>query len=214
MWAQLRATFNKVIVGTTDSARASKAAQKQSPPDRRKLLLTLLLAVAISALVIALATHFRDELAALGRVGLLGLFLLSVLGNATVIIPAPAFAVACAAAPIYGPLSTGLVAGVGSAVGEMTGYMAGYGGTAILPQGRIYRRLRFLMRRFGPVFIFILALIPNPLFDVGGLIAGMLKMSPLVFWLATAAGKSLRLSLVALVCSGSLPLLIELLAPR
>ncbi len=212
MWAQIRATFNKIIVGPAEPATTGP---KAAPPAHRgQLIFTLILAIAISTAVIVLTTYFRDDIAALGRVGLLGLFFLSALGNATVIIPAPAFAVACAAAPIYGVLSTGLVAGVGSAVGEMTGYMAGYGGTAILPQGRIYRRLRFFMRRLGPILIFVLALIPNPLFDVGGLIAGALKMHPLTFWLATAAGKSLRLTLVALACNGSLPFIIELLGSQ
>jgi len=211
MWAQIRATF-KMIVGPAEPA---KTAPRAAPPAHRgRLIFTLILAIAISAAVIVLTTYFRDDIAALGRIGLLGLFFLSALGNATVIIPAPAFVVACAAAPIYGAISTGLVAGVGSAVGEMTGYMAGYGGTAILPQGRVYRRLRFLMRRLGPIFIFVLALIPNPLFDIGGLIAGVLKMHPLVFWLATAAGKSLRLILVALACNGSLPFIMELLGSQ
>jgi membrane protein YqaA with SNARE-associated domain len=209
MWAQIRATLNKITVGSAKPSQPSRPAPEAPVPDRRKLIFTLLLAIAISAAVIVLTTYFRDEIAALGRIGLLGLFFLSALGNATVIIPAPAFVVACAAAPIYGPLATGLVAGIGSAVGEMTGYMAGYGGTAVLPQGKTYRRLRFLMRRWGPLFIFALALIPNPLFDVGGLTAGALKMPPLAFWAATAAGKALRLLLVALACNGSLPFVME-----
>lgn len=169
----------------------------------------LALAIVISVAVILLSARFRDALIAFGQLGLLGLFVLSVVGNATVLMPAPAFVVACAAAPIYGVLATGLVAGVGSAVGEMTGYMAGYGGTAVLPQGKLYQRTHNLMERFGPLMIFALALFPNPIFDVGGLIAGVLKMHPFAFFLATAAGKAMRLVLVALACNGGLPLLMQ-----
>ncbi len=178
-------------------------------PHRGRAAVMLVLAIVISVAVILLSARFRDALIAFGQLGLLGLFVLSVVGNATVLIPAPAFVVACAAAPIYGVLATGLVAGVGSAVGEMTGYMAGYGGTAVLPQGKLYQRMHDLMERFGPFMIFAMALFPNPIFDVGGLVAGVLKMHPLAFFLATAAGKAMRLTLVALACNGGLPLLMQ-----
>lgn len=184
-----------------------------TPKSRLRALFLLGLALAISGAVIFLSAHFRDVLIAFGQLGLVGLFVLSVVGNATVFIPAPAFVVACAAGPIYGSLATGLVAGAGSAIGELTGYMAGYGGTAVLPQGRIYQHLHTLMRRFGPLMIFVMAALPNPAFDVGGLIAGALKMRPLVFVAATAAGKATRLTLVAYVCTGGLPWLAHLIRP-
>lgn len=180
---------------------------------RAKAIAALLLAIAISAAVLALSTRFRDALLAFGQLGLIGLFVLSVIGNATVFIPAPAFVVACAAGPIYGPLATGLVAGIGSAVGEMTGYLAGYGGTAVLPQGQVYQRLHALMSRYGPAVIFVLAALPNPAFDVGGLIAGALKMHPVVFLLATAAGKAVRLMLVAWACNSGVPWLTQIVNP-
>jgi membrane protein YqaA with SNARE-associated domain len=183
------------------------------PVQRAKAIAALILAIAISAGVIALSTHFRDALLAFGQLGLVGLFVLSVIGNATVFIPAPAFVVACAAGPIYGPLATGVVAGFGSAIGELTGYMAGYGGTAVLPQGQLYQRLANLMRRYGPLVIFVMAALPNPAFDVGGLIAGALKMHPLAFVIATAIGKALRLAIVAAACTGGIPWLAQFVGP-
>lgn len=171
---------------------------------RAKAIAALMLAIAISAGVIALSTHFRDALLAFGQLGLVGLFVLSIIGNATVFIPAPVFVVACAAGPIYGPIVTGVVAGFGSAIGELTGYMAGYGGTAVLPQGQLYQRLANLMRRYGPLVIFVLAALPNPAFDVGGLIAGALKMHPLAFVIATALGKAVRLTIIAAACTGAI----------
>lgn len=185
-----------------------------TPTSRRRALLMLGLALIISAAVLYLSTHFRDALITFGQLGLVGLFVLSIIGNATVFIPAPAFVVACAAGPIYGALTTGVVAGFGSAIGELTGYMAGYGGTAVLPQGRAYQHLHRLMVRFGPLVIFIMAALPNPAFDVGGLMAGALKMKPLVFLAATAAGKILRLMLVAYACTGGLPWLAHLIQPH
>lgn len=232
MWAQLR-SVRKMLFGEAESVaapgadRAPLAPQPlqvgKSPsaeetvalpdPHRGRAVVMLILAIVISVAVILLSARFRDALLAFGQLGLIGLFVLSVVGNATVLIPAPVFVVACAAAPIYGILATGIVSGIGSAVGEMTGYMAGYGGTAVLPQGKIYQRMHNLMERFGPLVIFVLALLPNPMFDVGGLIAGILKMHPFTFFLATAAGKAIRLTLVALACNGGLPLLTQFIDP-
>lgn len=180
---------------------------------RMRAALMFVLAALISIGVIVLSNRFRDALLAFGQFGLVGLLLLSIIGNATVFIPAPVFVVACAAGPIYGPIATGVVAGVGSAIGEMTGYMAGYGGTAVLPQGQMYLRMHDLMRRFGPIVIFVLSALPNPAFDVGGLIAGALKMNPLAFFAATALGKVLRLGIVAFACVGGIPWLNHVINP-
>lgn len=198
----------------TEAAVEEEPLPPPTPKSRLRALLMLGLALIISGAVLYLSTHFRDVLIAFGQLGLIGLFVLSIVGNATVFIPAPAFVVACAAGPIYGALATGLVAGVGSAIGELTGYMAGYGGTAVLPQGRMYQHLHALMKRYGPLVIFVMAALPNPAFDVGGLIAGMLKMRPLVFLIATAAGKVLRLMLVAYACTGGLPWLAHIIQPQ
>ncbi|BCX04774.1 MAG: hypothetical protein KatS3mg053_2712 [Candidatus Roseilinea sp.] len=233
MWAQLR-SVRKMLFGKAESVAAPGADRApivpqplpvaESPsaeettalpdPHRGRAVVMLILAIVISVAVILLSARFRDALLAFGQLGLIGLFVLSVVGNATVLIPAPVFVVACAAAPIYGVLATGIVSGIGSAVGEMTGYMAGYGGTAVLPQGKIYQRMHNLMERFGPLVIFVLALLPNPMFDVGGLIAGILKMHPFAFFLAAAAGKAIRLALVALACNGGLPLLTQFIDPH
>jgi len=217
MWMPLR-NLRRALFGQSRTAPGPSAQQLQGAPPadvhRGRAVAMLILAIVISIAVIVLSTRFRDALIAFGQLGLAGLFVLSVVGNATVLIPAPAFVVACAAAPIYGVLATGLVAGTGSALGEMTGYMAGYGGTAVLPQGRTYQRLHNLMENFGPLVIFLMALVPNPMFDVGGLMAGVLRMHPLAFLLAAIAGKSVRLILVALACNGGLPFLTQFFDPN
>ncbi|PJF47799.1 MAG: DedA family protein [Chloroflexi bacterium] len=221
MWTQLHSIGERIFHWRRTSA--SEQAAGETPMDttaervlknRDRAVVMFIVAIAISVAVLLLSTRFRDVLIAFGQLGLVGLFILSAVGNATVIIPAPAFVVACAAAPIYGVLHTGLIAGAGSAVGEMTGYMAGYGGTAVLPQGERYQRLHDLTERFGPVVVFLLALLPNPLFDLGGLAAGALKMHPLAFLFATFSGKAVRFMLIALACRGGLPFLTGLFDPN
>lgn len=179
----------------------------EKPHTRWKGILMLFLAVAFSLLIVFLTTRYHAELRGLGHAGYLGLFLISVLGNATIITPAPVFVVACAAGMVYGPLMVGLVSGLGSALGELTGYYAGYGGSSVVPEGKLYQKLEQFMRKRGMLAIFLLAAIPNPLFDVGGMIAGILKMPVLKFVAAAWLGKAIRLSLMAYICLGGLPFL-------
>ena len=49
------------------------------------------------------------------------------------------------------------------------------------------------------LIVFLLALVPNPVFDVGGVLAGALRMPVFRFLLACWAGKSVRLIAIALL---------------
>jgi membrane protein DedA with SNARE-associated domain len=66
------------------------------------------------------------------------------------------------------------------------------------------------MERHGMLAIFLLAAIPNPIFDVGGLIAGVLKMPVWRFLLAAIIGKSIRLGFTAWACVSGIPLIEQL----
>jgi membrane protein YqaA with SNARE-associated domain len=188
--------------------------QPLTPGQRLRQMLPLLAAILITIIVGGLGVYYRAELMSLGRYGLIGIFLINLINNATVILPAPfGIALTCLFAGVAHPLLVAVAGGLGSAVGEFTAYMAGSGGNAVIPHGRIYRLMRYYIRKAGVVFIFLLAAIPNPLFDVGGLIAGALKMPPLVFLAATFAGKTVRYVLIVYGCLGGLPLLGHLLRP-
>jgi membrane protein YqaA with SNARE-associated domain len=174
-------------------------------------ILLLILAVGISLAIVWFTNRYQAELRNLGDYGYLGLFVISIIGNATLIIPAPVFVVACAAGMIYGPIGVGVVAGLGSAIGELTGYMAGAGGKALIPQGKRYEQLTRFMQRHGMLAIFLLGAIPNPIFDVGGIIAGALRMKGWKFIVAAWAGKAIRLGITAWACQSGIPLLQQLL---
>ncbi len=55
--------------------------------------------------------------------------------------------------------------------------------------------------------LFLLAALPNPIFDVGGIIAGVLKMPVWKFLMAAIVGKTIRLGLTAWACVSGIPLL-------
>ena len=182
-------------------------ADTPKPKSRLGQIMSLLLAVGFSLVIIIITNQYREQIQNLGHGGYIGLFVISIIGNATLFLPAPVFVVACAAGLALGPISVGIVAGTGAAIGELTGYLAGYGGKVIVPEGELYQRLHAFMDRHGMLAILLLAAIPNPIFDVGGIIAGVLKMPVWKFLIAAAIGKSIRLGVTAYACQAGIPLL-------
>jgi len=53
------------------------------------------------------------------------------------------------------------------------------------------------MRKYGDVTILVLAFIPNPLFDVAGAIAGILRMPVWKFLIYCVIGKILKMMMFA-----------------
>ena len=140
----------------------------------------------------------RDHIQEFAVYGYPGIFIISFVGNATLILPAPSFAIVFAVGGALNPLLVGVVAGLGATLGELTGYLAGVGGRYAIENRKLYNRIERWMSKGGPLVIFLLALIPNPAFDLGGIVAGALKMPVWQFVLAAWAGKSIRFILLAL----------------
>lgn len=158
----------------------------------------VLASVAITAAIFIFADRIRD----LGQYGYPGVFVVSLVGNATLILPAPYYVVVGALGVALNPLLLGIVAGLGASLGELTGYLAGVGGRAVIENRATYERIERWMRKSGMLVIFLLAAIPNPVFDVGGISAGALRMPVWKFLLACWAGKTVRLTVLALLGKG------------
>ncbi len=167
--------------------------EKDEPMLSGKNLLSLLGAIAISAAAIFLFSQvefFRN-------MGYAGIFLISLISSATVFLPLPGFAVVFAMGAYLNPLLVGIAAGAGSGIGEISGYLAGFAGHDAVTRTKIYRAHKEQIIKCGPFAIFVLAFIPNPLFDIAGVASGALKMPWWQFLLATTAGKILRYIIVA-----------------
>ena len=63
------------------------------------------------------------------------------------------------------------------------------------------------MRRRGGATLFALGLIPNPAFDVAGILAGALRLPVTTFLMATGSGKVLRNVVVAWLAAQGVGLL-------
>jgi membrane protein YqaA with SNARE-associated domain len=162
-----------------------------TPPRRRLTIVRVLTAVAL-IVALAAALVFRDRIQELARYGYAAVFLVGLVSNATLIFPVPGLAVSSVLGSVLNPWIVGLVAGVGQALGELTGYMAGYSGQTWVNDHARYDRLVRWMQQYGVLAVFVLALIPNPLFDVAGMVAGVLRLGVVRFLLSCAAGKVIK----------------------
>lgn len=159
-------------------------------------ILTLALALIISISVFVIGRYIDPE--QFKRYGYPGVFIISVLGNATIILPAPSLAVVSMTGAFLNPWLVGLVAGIGEPLGELTGYLAGYSGKAVVENRDNYDKVVSWTRRYGLAVIFALSVIPNPLFDLAGIAAGALQIPVYKFLLVCWAGKTIKTTLFAL----------------
>lgn len=139
----------------------------------------------------------RDKVSQLGVFGYPGIFLISMLSNASLILPIPGVLFTSAMGAVFNPWWVALAAGSGATLGELSGYMAGFSGQGIVENRKWYDRVSAWIKDYGDFTIFILALIPNPLFDIGGMVAGALRMPLWRFLLFCWLGKIGKMLLFA-----------------
>jgi uncharacterized membrane protein YdjX (TVP38/TMEM64 family) len=140
---------------------------------------------------------FRDRVSELGNLGYLGAFLVSLVGNATVVLPVPTFVLIFAFGAAFNPFLVGLVTGLGGTIGEMTCYLLGFSGRGVVENRQLYDRAVRWLQKWGALTVFVFALTPSP-FDVMGMVAGLLRYPFWKFFLATLCGKIIKYIVFAL----------------
>mgnify|MGYP001187721272 CR=1 FL=1 len=142
--------------------------------------------------IIALTVYaylMRDRFREFAQYGLLGSFVVEFIANASIALPIPGSLITAAISPFVPPILLILVASLGASLGELSGYLAGLGGKTIIEKSKWFPTVERYMQKYGGVTILVLAAIPNPIFDMAGLAAGMLRMHPLKFFLWCWGGK-------------------------
>ena len=170
--------------------------------------LILVFVLVVVGVIFYLYRYQPERIEALKGYGYLGVFLISLSLNATLVLPAGnmlLMAMMATALPQYtcfgicfaAPYVVGVVGGLGAAIGESTGYLAGFGGQAALEKKKnLYLRLECWLKKWGMGLIFLLSALPL-LFDVMGLVAGALRFPYWKFFVATWMGRTLVYTLVS-----------------
>ena len=173
-------------------------------------LLTLAAVLGPSIALLLLPEWFHLDEQSLGGLGYVGVFVANLASTVTVFIPVPGLTalgqvLILDQGKVQNPVLVGLAGGSGMALGEITAYVAGmYGGQMAaghtVPGPRWTRRLveraisliDRLMDHFGMLTLFVLSVIPNPVFEIAGLTAGAVRMPFGRFMSAVFVGKVLR----------------------
>ena len=175
----------------------------RTPFDWKTTILRVLALVAVVGITV-LVFSIRDRVEEFAAFGYPGIFLIALLANATVFLPAPGVAVVFAMGAIFNPIFVGLAAGTGGALGELSGYLAGYSGQAVVERMDIYNRIDPWIKKYGGWAILILSAVPNPFFDIAGVAAGMSKMPMPRFLFFCWLGQLIKMTLFALAGAYSL----------
>ena len=197
----------------TDKAGRGRALVRQSVEDlepsqvleaagrfRWRLEYTLLVGVALMLTLFAIGFfYFSTNVSNLRSYGYFGVFIINVVGAASILLPSPAAASVLGGGALLDDFLgvpawfwVGIVAGLGEAIGEFSGYAAGYGGRVFFEDRPSYARLRRWMERRGALTLFLMSTVPNPAFDLVGLAAGAVQMPMRRFFFSVLAGKVIK----------------------
>jgi len=193
----------------TPSTQAASLRETSGQPGRSKFQMNVLRILALLAAIglTIFIYMIRDRVDDFAAFGYPGIFLIALLANATILLPAPGVAVIYAMGAIFNPFGVGLAAGTGGAIGELSGYLAGFSGQAVIERTDIYDRIKPWVNKYGGWAILVLSAIPNPFFDVAGIAAGMAKMPIHTFLIFTWIGQLIKMTLFALAGKYSIQLI-------
>jgi len=179
------------------SARSLRVTNKPPGSNLRTNLLRVISLLAVIAITVYIYS-IRDHVKEFAQFGYAGIFLIALMANVTILLPAPGVAIIYAMGALFNPLWVGLSAGTGGALGELSGYLAGFSGQAVVERTDIYDRFKPWVEKYGGWAILVLSAIPNPFFDVAGIAAGIAKMPIQTFLIFTWIGQLIKMTLFAI----------------
>jgi membrane protein YqaA with SNARE-associated domain len=145
--------------------------------------------------------------------GYLGIFLASLIGNASIILPLPSAIFIFIGGKFLNPFLVGIVAAIGGAIGELTAYALGAGGGGLFKKGKgkrkneikkmkkkeggwFIRANKWFQSHNGFLIVFIFSVLPLP-HDVIGIICGAIRYDIKKFFIATLLGRLVMYTFIA-----------------
>ena len=145
---------------------------------------------AIALLAVVYSELVHDHLQGAGYVAV---FVITMVASSTIILPAPAaISVGAFAVALDNIWAVGVVAATGQQVGELTGYYLGWAGNPAVARMRGYTPIHRWMVKRGLLTLFVLAVVPNPFFDIAGMVAGATRFGVFKFVAASWPGLVLK----------------------
>lgn len=168
----------------------------------KKLLRIILNVLAISFVIsaILIAFFYRGFIEKYAVTGYFGVFVSCIVSTATILLPAPSLFVVIQYAQFLNPVLVLIIGGLGTSLGELLGYVLGRSSNNLLQMDTEKRLFKWFKKK-PELMVFLFALIPAPVFDIVGIMAGMIKMYPIRFWIPCFVGKTLKFGFYFLVAN-------------
>ncbi len=204
--------MSQIIAAEEEKAACDSIWRRRWVKTTVMIALFLVVSFGMSALITWGASRINLPLNDYAWMAYLTVFAATFVSGLTIVAPVPlALAVIATASVNFNPALVALAAATGGSLGEMSGYIAGRMGRNIILPETAFCRMKAIfcfstiqdkVRQHGAKAIFILALQPIMPFDVGGLVAGAVKMPVKSFLPAVWAGRVPKFMLVAYLGAG------------
>lgn len=173
---------------SNDAPKSKETVGKIKAPAKVLDIVSILIIVAFSLM----AFLMRDIVQKYAPVSYFSILLVCFIANASVLLPAPSILVVVQYSMILNPMLTALCGAVGATLGEMTGYLAGAHGGNLLAL-KVRKKVLSVMPKHPYLVVFCSSLIPLPVFDIVGLIAGAMKLNQAKFFASCLLGKLIKM---------------------
>lgn len=155
-----------------------------------------------SSLLLLLPIFFKIRFQELTSLGLLGIAIFNFLSSSTLFFPTPGFLATGIGGALYNPILVALSSSTGSALGESIGFIFGHSSRKIShPKDHTFMEslYKLIHHKHGAWIIVLLAFIPNPFFDVVGILAGLALYPLKKFLILVFVGRFARDLIIAFV---------------
>ena len=183
-------------------------AEAPRPRSRFAAWLGFVIVVAAIAAPIILQRYLTFDPAMVMTFGYIAVIVLGALGSITFFLPVPTLTLVFAGATMLNPFLLAVAAAAGITIGMAGCYALGKAGSSWAersqpnPETRLYRATSIVSRWYDrnvTTASFLVAAVPNPVFDYAGYFAGLTGVSQSRFLGATFAGKFVQSLVVALL---------------
>lgn len=175
-----------------------------------KKIFSIVLGVVVGVLFALPYFIFRDKIQDMAALGYIGLFVSCLISNISILLPTSSTIIVIAASLTLNPWICVVVGGLGTAFGEQASYLCGFvGSTGFDNKNKTQKQTLKWFEKKPFLTVFLFALVPLPVFDIVGIIAGSKRMKWWKYTLAAVAGKTLKFLFVIVSIFYILPFMLD-----
>lgn len=164
--------------------------RKMNETKKKNLAIIFSLGLTISIIIFLVLFPFDKD--SFEKLGYLGIFISNTLSSATVLIPAPGILTTIYSTKYYNPFAIAIISSFSYVLGDFVSYIFGFGLENHMNKSKMFKKIEKLFNIHPFLFTFFWSSIPNPIFDVIGILAGASSFSIKKYFIAVTLGRIVR----------------------